>query len=71
METYNETIKETCTSYAPWYIIPADKKWFARLVISEIIVKAMEGLQLSFPEVSGEQLKKLDLCRKMLTNEQD
>lgn len=71
MKCYGEVIRETGASYAPWYIIPSDKKWFARLAISEIIIKTMENLNLNLPEITGDQLKKLSLFKKKLLEEQD
>lgn len=66
---YQEAISETSKKHAPWYIIPADKKWFMRLLVSEIIVKKMESLNLKYPELSKEQLDSLDKCKQMLLNE--
>lgn len=62
-------IKETGTPKCPWYIIPADKKWYARLLISEIIIQRMKELKLSYPSVSKEQLKVLEQCRISLEKE--
>jgi len=66
---YQETISETSTKQAPWYVIPADKKWFARLLISEVIVKTMESLKLEYPTISKEQEKILKDCKQNLLNE--
>ncbi len=71
MKCYGEVIRETGASYAPWYIIPSDKKWFARLAISEIIIKTMENLNLNLPEITEDQLKKLSLFKNKLLEEQD
>jgi PPK2 family polyphosphate:nucleotide phosphotransferase len=68
-ECYEDAISETSTKYAPWYIIPADKKWYARLAVSEIIVKTLESLNLQYPEVGEEQLKVLEECKKKLLSE--
>jgi PPK2 family polyphosphate:nucleotide phosphotransferase len=63
---YEEAINETSTKNAPWYIIPSDKKWFARLSVSEIIVKTLEKLKLSYPTLNEEQIKSLEDYRKIL-----
>jgi PPK2 family polyphosphate:nucleotide phosphotransferase len=69
MDCYNETINNTSMPIAPWYVVPADKKWFARLVISEIIVKTMESLKIDYPKLSKEQLIVLEDCKKKLNAE--
>ncbi len=66
---YEEAIHETSTEEAPWYVIPADKKWYARLVVSEIIVRTLEQLDLRFPVLDEEQMKSLENCRKLLLAE--
>ncbi len=66
---YQEAITATSKEYAPWYIIPADKKWFMRLLVSEIIVKKLESLNLSYPVLSAEQLKSLENCKQQLLKE--
>ena len=65
-KTYQETINETSTSHAPWYVIPSDKKWFAHLLVSEIIVKSLESLNLEFPVLSEEKEAELKKCKKIL-----
>lgn len=52
METYGEVFTKTSTEHAPWYIIPADRKWYRNLVVARIIVDTLKGLNLSFPNVS-------------------
>lgn len=63
---YQDAISETSTKQAPWYIIPSDKKWFARLMISEVIVKTMESLNLEYPTISKEQQDVLIACKQKL-----
>lgn len=65
-ECYQEAIRKTGTVIAPWHVVPADKKWFARLVISEIIVQRLEALKLKFPSLNRDQLKSLEECKKKL-----
>lgn len=54
MDFYEETIRATSRPYAPWFVVPADRKWFARLMIAQAIGDAMEGLDLRFPEATDE-----------------
>jgi PPK2 family polyphosphate:nucleotide phosphotransferase len=65
---YQEAISSTSKKYAPWFIIPADHKWYMRLAVSEIIVDAMKKLPLDYPRLDEEQLKKLDACKEKLEN---
>lgn len=55
MRAYEDAINATASREAPWYVIPADKKWFARLLISEIVVRQLEKLDPRYPEVGEEQ----------------
>ncbi len=69
MDSYEDAIRETSRPEAPWYIIPADDKWFARLVIAEAMVEAMEDLDLKFPTVENSSLKELERVRGALMAE--
>ncbi len=66
-KTYEEMLTNTSTEYAPWYVIPADHKWFSRMAIGEIIVKKLRSLNLRFPE--PEDPKKLEDAKKQLESE--
>ena len=66
MQAYEEMIRNTSTKRAPWYIVPADHKWFARIVVAEALIDALEGLDLSFPEVDAEKRKELKAARAAL-----
>ena len=66
---YEEAISATSKKNAPWFVIPADKKWFMRLAVSEIIVKEMKKLKSQFPKLSNEQLSELDEARKLLIDD--
>lgn len=68
-KAYQEAISETSKTYAPWFIIPADKKWFTRLVVSEIIVYEMEKLEPDYPKLTGEQLNKLRKAKELLLDD--
>ena len=66
MEAYEETIQRTATPDAPWYVIPADHKWFTRVVVSAAIVETLESLDVDYPTVSDEQRQELATARGML-----
>lgn len=70
-KAYEDAISATSKKYAPWYIIPADKKWFTRLLVSEIIVENLEKLNLEYPKLSQEQLAELGKCKEILLKEKD
>ena len=69
MQAYEDTIRHTSRPEAPWYVVPADNKGFARLIIAEAMVEAMEGLDLAFPKVEGPALKELEKVRRALLAE--
>lgn len=69
MHAYEETIRETSRPEAPWYVVPADNKWFARLVVAGAIVDAMEKLDLQFPKVADGALREMHKVRKALLAE--
>ena len=66
MNAYEQMIINTASKYAPWYAVPADNKWFTRLVVSSVIVDALEELDLSYPKVDGVKRKELAAARKLL-----
>lgn len=68
-KAYQEAISATSKTYAPWFIIPADKKWFTRLAVSEIIVDGMEKLEPDYPKLTSEQLNKLGKAKDLLLKE--
>jgi PPK2 family polyphosphate:nucleotide phosphotransferase len=69
MEAYEEILKHTSTNAAPWYVIPADKKWFMRTVVSEIIVERLQQLKLHYPVINDEQKADLLKAQEILENE--
>jgi PPK2 family polyphosphate:nucleotide phosphotransferase len=69
MKAYKEAIENTSTDKAPWYIIPADKKWFTRLAVSEVIVEKMKSMKLHYPVVTEEHKKELEEAKKLLESE--
>lgn len=69
MVCYEEMLEKTNTEHNPWYIVPSDKKWFSRLVISEIIVKQLDRLDLAYPQLNNKQEQSLASCREKLLEE--
>jgi len=69
MKAYREAIAGTSTERSPWYIIPADKKWFTRLAVSEVIVRKLESMKLSYPELDNEGKAQLASVKEALQNE--
>ncbi|GGJ29441.1 polyphosphate kinase 2 family protein [Neoroseomonas lacus] len=66
MDAYEEAIRGTAARHAPWYVVPADNKWFTRLAVVAAIVRALEGLDLHYPKVTKEQKATLEVARKAL-----
>jgi len=69
MDCYETAINETSKDFAPWYVIPADNKWFARLAAIQIIIETLEKMDLKFPQLSREDKKGLDEAKKQLEKE--
>jgi PPK2 family polyphosphate:nucleotide phosphotransferase len=69
MKVYEEMIQRTSTKHAPWYVVPADHKWFTRAVVSDAIVETIKSLHVEFPKLSGEERKKLAASREKLLSE--
>ena len=66
MKAYEQCLGETSTDEAPWYVIPADDKENARLIVSQIILETLDGLKMRYPEVSAERKRELQAIRKRL-----
>ncbi len=69
MEAYEETIRNTATEYAPWYVVPADNKWFTRTVVAAAVIRTIAALDLHYPKVDAAKVKELDVARKSLVSE--
>ena len=69
MDAYEDMIRATSTPQAPWYVVPADNKWFARLLVAAVMVEELEGLDLEYPKVGGPLLKELRNVRRALEAE--
>jgi len=68
-DAYEDMIRHTASEHAPWYIVPADNKWFTRLVVSHAVVDALKGMKLKYPEVSRAEQAALAQARRQLENE--
>ena len=66
MDAYEEAIANTATPQAPWFVIPADNKWFTRLAVAAAIVDTLDGLNLAYPKVDARKKKELEAARKVL-----
>ena len=66
---YQEVIRHTATDIAPWHVVPADHKWFARVVIGSTIVSALDSSDLKFPRVDEASVKEFKQVRKALLAE--
>jgi PPK2 family polyphosphate:nucleotide phosphotransferase len=69
MEAYEDMIRHTATEDAPWYVVPADNKWFTRLVVAAAVVSTLDALDLSYPKVSKAERKELAAARRALLAE--
>ncbi|MCX7846552.1 MAG: polyphosphate kinase 2 family protein [bacterium] len=69
MAAYEDMIRHTATKGAPWYVIPADNKWFTRLVVAAAVIDTLESLDLEYPKLSAEQLKELAAAKRQLLGE--
>lgn len=69
MQVYEEAIRASASERAPWFVVPADKKWFTRLVVAAAIVEAVEQLELTYPKVDAEKRKELAAMRAALVHE--
>jgi PPK2 family polyphosphate:nucleotide phosphotransferase len=66
MTAYEEMIQETATKEAPWYVVPADNKWFTRVVVASAVIDTLASLDLAYPEVDQSKLKELAAAKKKL-----
>jgi hypothetical protein len=69
MHAFEEAIRATASKQAPWYVVPADNKWFTRLVVAAAIVEVVEGLDLAYPKVDAQKEKELAAARVELEAE--
>ena len=71
MKAYRDAIRATSTQNAPWYVVPADKKWFTRLAVSEVIVRTMEKIDLHYPTVTEKHRQEIEQAKNMLEADQN
>jgi PPK2 family polyphosphate:nucleotide phosphotransferase len=69
-KAYEDMLSHTSTEHAPWHVIPADNKWFTRAMVANIIVRKLESLDLSYPELDESRLRALKSAKKMLIEEE-
>ena len=66
MKAYEEMIQKTATEEAPWYVVPADNKWFTRVVVAAAVIETLADLNLTYPEVGKDKLKELAVAKRKL-----
>ena len=66
MEAYEDMIQNTATKAAPWYVVPADNKWFTRVVVASAVIDALDDLNLHYPKVDDAKLKELAAAKRVL-----
>ena len=69
MQAYEDCVRHTATKYAPWYVVPADNKWFTRVVVAAAVIEALASLDLHYPEVTEDKKKELAAARRLLLAE--
>ena len=69
MKAYEEMLRHTSTSYAPWYVIPSDHKWFTRVMVADILVNTLKSLGLEYPTPSKQQEREIAKAKRLLANE--
>lgn len=66
---FEEMIQNTATEYAPWYVVPADRKWFARTLVSEILLQTLRKIDPQYPSLPEDQMELLSHYREVLEND--
>lgn len=66
MHAYEDAIRKTASKTAPWFVVPADQKWFTRMVVASAVLQTLKGLKLSYPRVNAKRRKSLDQARAWL-----
>ena len=69
MQAYEETIRETATKDAPWYVVPANNKWYTRVIVAAAVIDALASLKMHYPKVSADKRKDLEIARQTLLAE--
>jgi polyphosphate kinase 2 (PPK2 family) len=68
-DAYEDMIRHTASEHAPWYVVPADNKWFTRLVVAQAVVDALKAMNLKYPKASAAERAALAQARQQLENE--
>src|SRR5262249_2271086 len=66
MVAYEDMIRHTSSPEAPWYVVPADNKWFTRIAVAAAVIETLDALNLRYPKVSNEKLKELAAAKQVL-----
>ena len=66
MEAYEDMIRHTATEASPWYVVPADNKWFTRVIVAAAVIETLASLDLHYPEVGKDKLKELSAAKASL-----
>jgi polyphosphate kinase 2 (PPK2 family) len=66
MEAYEDMVRNTASEAAPWYVVPADNKWFTRVIVAAAVIDALDSLDLAYPKVSESKLKELEAAKQAL-----
>ena len=69
MQAYEDCLRATSTAHAPWFVIPADHKWFMRVAVAELVVQALEELDLEAPRLTKEKRAELEEAQTLLESE--
>ena len=69
LNAYNDAINATASKHAPWYVLPADQKWYTRYLVSEILVKTLEEMDPHYPQVTKKQINHMLQAKKLLEDE--
>jgi len=70
MAAYEDMIRHTATKDSPWYVVPADNKWFTRIVVAAAVIDALASLKLRYPEVGRDKMKELAAAKRELLAEE-
>ena len=66
MNAYEDMLRHTATKFAPWYVIPADNKWFTRVVVAAAVIDSLASLDLEYPKLTKQNLEELEAARERL-----
>ncbi len=71
LAAYEHAINHTASAHAPWYVLPADQKWYTRYIVSEIVVKTLEACKPQYPQLAKNELEALEACKASLLSQDD